>query len=278
MQNVDQKKLKQFAINSIQDACIVLGSLISGVTIHSEKYKEYAAELDALLENCEGEYVPAKVYDDIKDKLLYRQHEILKLIADYQSSSFSYIDLRKLLLKKGYLKNPLSDELLAELNELLDVRNWTFHNPQSLMAAAKEAAEKNIPTELKESVTIVPQLNPVIIPKVTSYELVMLASLSIHTAQRIEKYDEILKSMKRDYQELFDSIENKGLVMTPNGFSYDVQYFEKPIISRLSDYHSDIAQVSMAIQKSKYDGTDESFNDWTIRMKDNNSTGGKNGD
>lgn len=33
----------------------------------------------------------------------------------------------------------------------------------------------------------------------------------------------------------------------------------------LSDYSSDIAQISMAIQKSKYDGTDEKFRELVIR-------------
>ena len=65
-----------------------------------EKYKEYASEAKTLLENANSEYILAKNYDDINDKLLFRQYEILKLFADHQSSSFSYIDLRKLLKKR----------------------------------------------------------------------------------------------------------------------------------------------------------------------------------
>ena len=38
---------------------------------------------------------------------------------------------------------PLSDDMTRVLNELLEIRNWTFHNPQSRMVAAKEIAEKN---------------------------------------------------------------------------------------------------------------------------------------
>lgn len=175
-----KQHFKQFGINSIEDACLVLGSLISRSIVHYEKYNEYASEANILLENSDAEYITAKDYDDINDKLLRRQHEMLKLCADHQPSSFSYKDLRILLEKKGYISTPLSDEITGILNELLDVRNWTFHNPQSLMVAAKEVAEKNIPTELKGFAEIIPQLNPVLVTKVERYELLMLASLTLH--------------------------------------------------------------------------------------------------
>ena len=64
--------------------------LISGVVVNLEKYKEYATEAELLLEKTDGEYVPAKEYESVNDKLLFRQREILKLTADHQSSSFSY--------------------------------------------------------------------------------------------------------------------------------------------------------------------------------------------
>ena len=132
-------------------------------------------------------------------------------------------DLRKLLEKKGYISTPLSDEIVEILNELLDVRNWTFHNPQSLMVAAKEAAERNIPPELKGIAKIVPQLNPILIPKVEKYELLMLASLTIHTKKRIDQFGAVIKSMKADYQEMYSSIKDKPLLMTACGPSDEVQ-------------------------------------------------------
>ena len=94
-----KQQFKQFSITCAEDACIALGTLISGVSVNLEKYKEYASEAEALSESINQEYVPAKEYDDVNDKLLYRQREMLKLTADYQSSSFSYIDLRKILRK-----------------------------------------------------------------------------------------------------------------------------------------------------------------------------------
>ena len=266
-----KQQFKQFSITCAEDACLVLGMLISGITVNLEKYKEYASEAESLLESTQEEYVPAKEYDDVNDKLLYRQREILKFTADHQSSSFSYIDLRKILEKHKYISSPLSEEMSAILSEFLDVRNWTFHNPQSLMVAAKEVAHKDIPDELKEIAQVTPQLNPVLIRKICRYELVMLASLTIHAQKRIEQFEKVLRSMKTDYQEIYDSIENKPFLMTAHGLSDRVQYVELKATSGLSDYHSDIAQISMAIQKSKYDGSDEKFNDWVVRLDGENS-------
>ena len=46
---------------------------------------------------------------------------------------------------------------------------------------------------------------------------------------------------------------------------FKVQYCRQKVILGIDDYGSDIAQISMAIQKSKYDGSDDKFNDWVIR-------------
>lgn len=265
-----KQQFKQFAINNCTDACLVLGSLISGVIVNIEKYHEYAMEAACLLEETGTTFIPAKDYDDINDKLLYRQREILKLVADHQSSSFSYIDLRPLLEKKGFIKKPLELEITQLLNELLDVRNWTFHNPQSLMVASREAAENNIPADLKGIVQLMPQINPVIIQKVVSYKIEYLVSLVTHTKNRMEQFNRILACMKNDYQELFDLVEPKPLIMTREGLSQKVQYIEQHISSGISDYGSDVSQISMAIQKSKYDGSEEAFNNWVIRSEREN--------
>ena len=260
-----KQQFKQFSITCAEDACIALGTLISGVSVNLEKYIEYATEAEVLLESTQQEYISAKEYDDVNDKLLYRQHEMLKLTADHQSSSFSYIDLRKFLEKNKYISSPLSEDITAFLSELLDLRNWTFHNPQSLLVAAKEAAYKRIPDELKEIAQVKPQLNPVLIPKINRYELLMLASLTIHAQKRIERFKKVLGNMKTDYQEIYDSIEEKPILMTTQGMSAEVQYVEMNHTPGLSDYNSDIAQISMAIQKSKYDGSDEKFNEWVVK-------------
>lgn len=268
MSGGSKQQFKHFCINSTQDACLALGTLISGVIINLGKYKEYAFEAEALLEKTDSEYVQAKEYEDVNDRLLFRQREILKLTADHQSSSFSYIKLRRLLEKNQYVKSSQSQEVADILSELLVLRNWSFHNPQSLMVAAKEAAEKNIPAELKGMAEVTPQINPVMIQKIDKYELLMVASLVLHAEHRIEQFEKVLASMKSDYQEMFDSIEDKPLLMTPHGLSAEVQYVEVHSTARLMDHGSDVAQISMAIQKSKYDGSLEKFKEWVLRMED----------
>ena len=263
-----KREFKQFTINNVEDACYVLGILISGVIVHLEKYKEYVVEAKTLLDCTEEKLVSAKKYDDIKDKILLRQHELLKHIADRQKSSFSYVDFRDLLLKKKYLSKPLTEELRQVLNELLDVRNWSFHNVQSLIVAGKESAEKRIPAELKGLVKVGPQLNPVITKRITAYDIETLVSLVWHTHKRIDQFEKVLDSMKTDYQELYDSIDPKPMIWTADGLSSEIQYVVQDAISRINDYDSDIAQISMAIQKSKYDGSDKVFNEWGLGKKD----------
>ena len=60
-----KQQFKQFSITCAEDACLVLGMLISGMTVNLEKYKEYASEAESLLESTQEEYVPAKEYDDV---------------------------------------------------------------------------------------------------------------------------------------------------------------------------------------------------------------------
>ena len=101
-----------------QDQIIVI--IISDVVVNLKKYKDYAIQLNVLCEKyakvsneSEDEVlIPANEYDDINDKLLYRQRELLKCIADCQKASFSYSTLRKLLTKNKLLSSPLEDKIV----------------------------------------------------------------------------------------------------------------------------------------------------------------------
>ena len=259
-----KKKYKQFTIESIEDACGVLVSLITEVSVNIDKYVEYTEEAISLLENEDDDYVDEKAYYDINDKLLFRQREILKVVADCQTSSFSYKQFRKLLQRKNYITDALDEEIEKILSEFLDVRNWTFHNSQSLAVAKKEVAEKNIPDWLKGNIKIVPQLNPVYIGKVEKVEIIVLASLVLHAQKRIEQFNMILQSMKQDYQKLYDSITPKKMLLKNGNWTSEVQYIEFKNIGKLKSYESDVTQISMAIQKSKYDGSDEEYKKWTF--------------
>ena len=79
--------------------------------------------------------------------------------------------------------------------------------------------------------------------------------------------------MKFDYQELYDSLKIKPMIIPFGEDMFKVQYLKHEVISGIGDFDSDIAQISMAIQKSKYDGSDDKFNEWVIRRnkKINNS-------
>ena len=267
------KNYKQFSITNLEEALISLGSLISGVVVNLKKYKQYSKEVDLLIskyvkldEESEKEIlIPADEYDDINDKLLYRQREILKFVADCNKSSFSYIDLRKILLKGNYLTSQLDKPMVELLNEFLNIRNWTFHNPQSLMVATEEVMERTIPKELKGMAKIQPQINPLIITHNSHYDSLMLLSLSLHTDSRISQFELILEQMKADYREMYQKVKNKPIYLVGPTDTTDVIFHERSVPNRFVSTNTDISQISMAIQKSKYDGSADAFNKWAIR-------------
>ncbi|MEA5057230.1 MAG: hypothetical protein VB047_06700 [Anaerotignum propionicum] len=272
MSKGSKQKYKQFTISSVEEGMVVLGSLISMTIISLNKYNEYFKEIETLKDRYMGLqeqtkeeiYIPSKEYDDINDKLLYRQRELLTAIADEQSASFSYKNLRKLLIKKELIDRKLSTQVDGLLDEFLDLRNWSFHNPQSLLVATKETANKRLPKELEGFLEIKPQLNPLAIDKVTHYDLLMLLSLVLHVSRRSEEFSLILENMKADYAEMNQKIEPPMMMIINGEMTPDVRYIEVPRINRLCGMRGDITQISMAIQKSKYDGSDKSFNDWVI--------------
>ena len=170
MSKNSKKQYKQFTISTLEDALLVLKSLIVPVIIDLEKFRDYSEEAGLLLSKFNKEdTIPAKEYDSIHDKVLYQQRELLRFIADHQSSSFSYISVRQMFVKKGFLKREIDENKRKILNELLDVRNWSFHNAQSMIVADREIAQKSIPPELAGMAEIKPMLNPVVIRKVHSY-------------------------------------------------------------------------------------------------------------
>lgn len=267
----NKRNYKNYPISNIEDALEVLGGLISGVQINLEKYEMYSNEIIELYQKYEDKakinekiFIPAKEYDDINDKLLYRQREILKYVADHQNSSFSYIKLKEILKKKNIFNIAEDKKASSILKDLLDLRNWSFHNPQSLLVASKEVAKRNIPSNLKSCVEIKPQLNPVIIFNTVSYDIHLLYSLHIHVKKMSAEFKIILNQMKCDYQHMYDSIPNKPCLFLSGNLSNEVVFLKKDIKNSFDNYAIDITQLSMGMQKSKYDGTDTSYNNWVI--------------
>ncbi len=272
------KQYKQFPLDTIEEGLQALSSLIASVMANLSKYNEYRSEIELLLKKYENVadqeneideiFIPAKEYDDINDKLLYRQREILKYIADHQSSSFSYINLREYLLKRKYLTKDLDEKTNQLLKELLEIRNWTFHNPQSMLVAAKETATKGIPKELLGMATVIPQLNPIIIDNITHYDILMLITLVGHTHKRAEQFETVLEHMKSDYIEMYETIPNRPFHFVDGKLSDEIYFHTLNRISRLESVSSDISQLSMGIQKSKYNGSNDSFEEWTVTRHD----------
>lgn len=216
-----QKNYKQYPIYKLEEGMMVLGSLISGVAVNLKKYKIYDEEVSALIKKYEqltnesekDILIPADEYDSINDKLLYRQREILKYIADCQKSSFSYLSFRKILVKNKLISTQLDENISAILNDFLDIRNWTFHNPQSMMVASSEVAEKSIPKGWKGLINVTPQINPIIISHVSGYDFLMLLSLSWHNQKRSEQFELVLNQMKADYEEMYNQLEHKPICL-----------------------------------------------------------------
>ena len=94
-----------------------------------------------------------------------------------------------------------------------------------------------------------------------------LLSLLLHNEVRTKQFETVLENMKLDYSAMYANsskqcvvLEYGGFTVSENGaFSPRVVYQDVPTIARLSDSSVDTTLISMAIQKSKYDGTDKSF-------------------
>lgn len=69
----------------------------------------------------------------------------------------------------------------------------------------------------KEFITVVPQVNPVIIEDIMDYTVEKLASFIHHLKMRIQQFETILSCMKIDCQELYDSLR----ITTTSIFRFD---------------------------------------------------------
>lgn len=267
MDKMNPRDLKRFEIKSQEEAMMVLGTLIAQVKENLEKYTMYQDELEKLIAKYEPlnddkeTLISAKEYDDINDKLLFRQREMLKFCSDQQKDSFAYIELRPTFIKKGFLKSTLNTTVSEILNNFRDIRNWTFHNTQSAYTASREVAFKGMPEELKKIATPIPQINPLLLPKTVSYDFLYVISSSIHAEKIKNDFTLILQAMISDYKEMFAELKNRPFLI-PGGDS--LQVIEKKVTHRLMDHITDSTQISMAIQKSKYSGTQEDFDKYAI--------------
>lgn len=279
-------KYRQFTIDTKDDALLALGSLISSSISILKKFEVYATEAKALQQRYLGEeYIPSKDYEDVHDKVLYCQHVLLTLMADEANDIFSYRSLRKWLTSHDVegckiITRTLDTESLEILNELHEIRNWTLHNTQSRLVAEKEVMERQA-AEMERVLgvrpSVIAQLNPIVVVEFKSYTMSMLESFVYHNLTRFAQFKIILDEMKRDYQDIFDLLDNPSIVVNPefetlveDGASkFPVKIATHTTICGITDKESDVANLSMAIQKRKYDGSNDSFNKHTGKEEKN---------
>lgn len=237
-------------MESKEDYLFVLYSLIAYVAGALDDYKHYNNELITFLnmkhDNSE-ETVDKYTYMDFTNKTHDVSMSLIMYLVDCQESSMSYLMFRKIIDKKASLFKikELSHEIKEMLNELRDVRNWTFHNPQSSYVASKEYLIKQLPTEFRKPEYFTYRFKPIIIDDYLNYDIYNLISLQIHIEKRIVTYEQILEQMINDYECLL-------------GEKVEVQFkvIEEP--KRAFDSNYAVAQLSMSMQRG-YDGSDQSF-------------------
>ena len=251
----NNKKYKLLVFEKKEDFIYVLFRLIIQVVSSLEQYKSYTADLEKEIEpylkedvESKSSFVSADLYHSFHRKLHDVSSELMKYIADMQDSSVSYNMFRKIAEKhKTIVSLPtLSEDVTKEIRELLDVRNWSFHNPQSLFVADKEKYEKQIPDELKQLIDWKHTYNPIKIVIPTKYDICCLMSLYLHAKKRIEVFDLVLSSMLHDYSGLLGEKVNIDIL------------HDSKVIHLMNDSDKQI-QLSMAIQKGNYSGTMEDY-------------------
>lgn len=250
--------LKVFKLDNKENFTRCLNALIHDVYIELQKYEIYLQELSNIIlqhidfneknEVISYRDIDSNLYESINDKLHNISMNLVNKIGDCTNGSYSYFKYRQ-LIKKNKLSlsySQLSDEVEKYLREINELRNWMFHNPESMLNADLEMYKGNIPKELRKYVKIQLIANPIIVNSYNLYSLKWAISLEMHTEKRLDMFTEIFKSMKEDYELLI----GEKLIIQENTL-YKREFL---------DYSSKVVQLSMAIQKKKYRGNEEQLN------------------
>ena len=263
-----KRRFKQFDISSLSNALLVLGTLITSCIVNIYKFEEYAVEAIALQERFDkAGFIPAKEYDDVYDKILLRQREILMYMADEAKDVFSYKATRKKFKSMKFISRELSPTVNEILNEMHVIRNATFHNVQSHLVAETETMTRTVAQKLMPRATLKPQINPLIITVNQAYTKEMLRSLVEHNKIRLAQFKIVLDEMKTDYQDMYDQLPNHEILFHPGlkdlvedcTSQTPVKYIYREIIFGKIGNEPFMPSLSFAIQKGKYDGTEESY-------------------
>lgn len=248
----NKKVYKQFKLTTVDDYIFYLGYIMNDIQNGIVKYKRYKKELDNILKEYieRGEKkISTEKYQDINDKLLCTSHLLLKVCAEEQDVSYSYRKFRRLIEKSKLIEDwePLDKTIQEYLEEFLQVRNWSFHNPESLINASIEVQSKDIPEEQKNQIK--PNKNPEIYVNYYNYlDIAYLISLSIHTNRRLEMFSKVFQQVKKDYSKLIGS-----------SVRIYMNYIDEPL--KFLDERGMAIELSMKMQRGKYNGKIEDVQD-----------------
>lgn len=242
------RNYKNFPFNKKEDYLYAGNVLIACTYRALKRYKYYHSKLREELERMivnKIEYIDTSYYEEWEDKQKNVSHNLLTCFIDETSTGFSYVMFRKLVNRSEYKDalNELDVETKGYLAELRDVRNWTFHFAQSDFVALKEVTYKGINEELQKYITFCG--TPIVLDFSPLISSAFMESLYQHMSMRIQIFDKLFGCMLGDYQNLLgQEVKIVEALATP------IEYGGPEFMT---------AQLSMAIQKKKYDGTEESF-------------------
>lgn len=292
----DNKKYKRLPIEKIEDAVFVMRALISNVMNNLYYYEKYTKELGNLyntafahllgleeeklpcvLENSCKQMndflskpkiarcyysatdecaVPGDTVHDVRDKILYRQSELFKFFGDEQKDSFSYINVRKQLKKKGFLKGDPEERILQLLNQLNRERNNTAHFSQSNLVGVLEAQRHNY----KDKGLVQRVYNPVTSFIEKRFSIEFVGRLYVYSKACFKAFSEVFISMKDDYQLLYEQLPDEIKSRATLGENTSqVEYRYEPVFNDGKLEGDESIRVSKMIQKNQYDGSEESF-------------------
>ena len=248
------KDYKQFNFNSKEDYLFIFYNLIAQSYQSLRRYTRYCNELEkCLIKLEEGKdkefYIDDDIHAEWHDKLLSVSRGLITMFVDDVKGGISYVRLRKLLNKTEFKLEPLEKSIQKELEELRDVRNWSYHLPQTNFVAMKEVYYKNIPKFLHPYVQY--KFNPVRVNVINKCNIKVLESLFVHSTARLETFNKIFRGMVEDFGKLLG--ENVSIV----------EVSEKPL--ELLGESTVAAQLSMAMNRRKYDGSNENYEKITFQ-------------
>lgn len=260
------KNIKQFPMEKKEDYLFVLQGLYINIYRNVEQYKRYKEEALSIYSQyvdikdekvIAAGNIPRCVYEDINNKIQNVSKNLILYTADDSADSMSYRMFRRIFNKHNKFDLKLEDDkdLDTQLQELLNLRNWMFHNPQSVLVANKEVFDKererqeqeylkNFPEEVRKFLKPSFDYSLINIQYENEYEPNYLLSLYVHSDGRISIFEKILEKMKKDYT----FILGKEVKVTET-------VLRNPM--RLAGDKLAIANLSMAIQKKQYKGNDD---------------------